>query len=116
MRELLVRHSWLRALLHELSLNQVKAAPTVTAALANLKDRDAITLAKGLSTIILSNTEASAAVDHWIAQNDVLEELEKEYAWMRPFFVELAQYNLKTSNLGLRHLECSAERCFQLSI
>ncbi|GMH57077.1 hypothetical protein TrLO_g11426 [Triparma laevis f. longispina] len=59
-------------------------------------------LAKGLSTVILSNTEASSAVDHWITQNTALEEFEKEYAWMRPFFVEVAQYNLNTSNFGLR--------------
>ena len=67
-----------------------------------MKDREAINLGKGLSTIILSNTEASAAVDHWIAQSVPLEEFEKEHEWMRPFFVEIAQHNLKTSNLGLR--------------
>ncbi|GMH96532.1 hypothetical protein TrVE_jg14448 [Triparma verrucosa] len=102
MRELLPRHPWIRALLHEVSLNKVKAARTVHTALSDMKDNDAINLAKGLSTIILTNTEASAAVDHWIAQNFALEEFEKEYEWMRPFFVEIAQYNLNTSNLGLR--------------
>ena len=71
------RHPWIRALLHEISLNQVKVAPTVTTALSDMKDKDAINLAKGLSTIILSNTEASATVDHWIAQNPALEEFEK---------------------------------------
>ncbi|GMI13858.1 hypothetical protein TrVE_jg10921 [Triparma verrucosa] len=70
--------------------------------LTDMKDNDAINLAKGLSAIILTNTEASAAVDHWIAQNPALEEFEKEYEWMRSFFVEVAQYNLNTSNLGLR--------------
>ncbi|GMH67149.1 hypothetical protein TrST_g14100 [Triparma strigata] len=102
MRELLPRHPWIRALLHEISLNQVKAARTVTTALGDMKDKDAINLAKGLSTIILTNTEASAAVDHWISQNAALEEFEKEYEWMRSFFVEIAQYNLTTSNFGLR--------------
>ena len=102
MRELLSRHPWIRAMLHEISLNRIKAAPTVHTALSDMKDQDAINLAKGLSTIILSNTEASAAVDHWIAQNAALEEFEKEYAWMRTFFVEVAQYNLNTSNFGLR--------------
>ena len=102
MRELLSRHPWIRAMLHETSLNQIKVAGTVHTALSDMKDRDAINLAKGLSTIILSNTEASGAVDHWIAQNAALEEFEKEYAWMRTFFVEIAQFNLNTSNLGLR--------------
>ncbi|GMH64861.1 hypothetical protein TL16_g04058 [Triparma laevis f. inornata] len=102
MRKLLPKHPWLRALLREISLNQTKVAPTVRTALADMKDPDAVNLAKGLSTIIISNTEASAAVDHWIAQNVALEEFEKENAWMRPFFAELAQYNLSTSNLGLR--------------
>ncbi|GMH88099.1 hypothetical protein TL16_g11056 [Triparma laevis f. inornata] len=102
MRELLPLRPWLRALLHEISLNKVKVAPTVHTALSDMKDHDAINLAKGLSTIILSNTEAAAAVDHWIAQNAALEEFEKEYAWMRPFFAEVAQYNLNTSNFGLR--------------
>ncbi|GMH51051.1 hypothetical protein TrST_g8578 [Triparma strigata] len=102
MRELLSRHPWIRAMLHEISLNQIKAAPTVHTALSDMKDQDAINLAKGLSTIILSNTEAPAAVDHWIAQNAALEEFEKEYAWMRSFFVEIAQFNLNTSNFGLR--------------
>ena len=74
----------------------------MTTALSDMKDQDAINLGKGLSTIILSNTEASAAVDHWIAQNAPLEEFEKEYEWMRSFFVEIAQYNLNTNNLGLR--------------
>ena len=83
-------------------MNQVKAAPTVHTALSDMKDHDAINLAKGLSTIILSNTEAPAAVDHWIAQNAALEEFEEEYAWMRTFFIEIAQFNLNTSNLGLR--------------
>ena len=41
-------------------------------------------------------------MDHWIAQNAALEEFEKESECMRPFFVEIAQYNLNTSNLGLR--------------
>ena len=59
-------------------------------------------MAKGLSTIIISNTEASGAVDHWIAQNVALEEFEKDYAWMRPFFVEITQFNLNTSNFGLK--------------
>lgn len=78
MREQLPLYPWLRALLHEVSLNQVKASRTVHTALSEIKDHDAINLAKGLSTIILSNTEASAAVDHWIAQNAALEEFEKE--------------------------------------
>ncbi|GMI13689.1 hypothetical protein TrLO_g3306 [Triparma laevis f. longispina] len=43
-----------------------------------------------------------SAVDHWIAQNDALVDFKKEHPWMRPFFVQLAQYNLSTSNLGLR--------------
>ncbi|GMH71579.1 hypothetical protein TL16_g05691 [Triparma laevis f. inornata] len=90
MRELLPRYPWLRALLHEISLNQVKGARTVTTTLADLKDRDAIQLAKGLSTIILSNTEVSAAVDHWIAQNVALEEFEREYLWTRPLLIEIA--------------------------
>ncbi|GMH93685.1 hypothetical protein TrVE_jg2061 [Triparma verrucosa] len=59
-------------------------------------------MAKGLSTIILSNTEAPAAVDHWFAQNAALEDFEKEYPWIRSFFIKIAQYNLKTSNFGLR--------------
>ena len=79
MRKLLPSHPWLRALLHEISLNQVKIAPTVTTALSDMKDQDAINLAKGLSTIILSNTEASSAVYHWIAQNVALEEFEKDH-------------------------------------
>jgi len=102
MRELLPKHPWLRALLHEISLNQVKVAGTVHTPLSDMKDQDAVQLARGLSTIILSNTEASAAVDHWIAQNAALEEFEKDHEWMRSFFVEIAQYNLNTSNLGLR--------------
>ncbi|GMH78487.1 hypothetical protein TrST_g4778 [Triparma strigata] len=102
MRELLPRHPWIRALLHEISLNKVNVAPTVTTTISDVKDKDAINLAKGLSTIILTNTEASAAVDHWIAQNAALEEFEKDYEWMRSFFVEVAQYNLTTSNFGLR--------------
>ena len=102
MRKLLVLHPWLRILLHTISMNQVKVAPTVTTSLSDMKDQDAINLAKGLSTIILSNTDVSAAVDHWISQNAALEEFEKEQEWMRSFFVELAQYNLNTSNLGLR--------------
>lgn len=77
MREVLPLHPWLRVLLHEISMNQVKVAPTVHTALSDMKDDDAINLAKGLSTIIPSNTEASAAVDHWIAQNAALEEFEK---------------------------------------
>ena len=102
MREFLAKHPWLRVLLHEISLNRVKAAHTVDTALADMNDQDAIKLAKGLSTIILSTTEASTAVDHWIAQNTALEEFEENYEWMRPFFVEIAQYNLNTSNLGLK--------------
>ncbi|GMI00639.1 hypothetical protein TrST_g8799 [Triparma strigata] len=102
MRELLPRYPWLGALLHEISLNQVKVARTVTTALSDMKDQDAINLAKGLSTIILSTTEASAAVDHWIGQNSALEEFEKDHEWIRSFFVEIAQHNLNTSNLGLR--------------
>ncbi|GMH93467.1 hypothetical protein TrST_g8394 [Triparma strigata] len=57
MRELLPRHPWIRVLLHEISLNKVKAARTVHTALSDMKDNDAINLAKGLSTIILTNTE-----------------------------------------------------------
>lgn len=53
----------------EMSLNKIKAATTVTTALNDTKDNDAVSLSKGLSTIILTNTDASAAVDHWIAQN-----------------------------------------------
>ena len=102
MRKLLSRHPWLRALLHTMSLNQIKMAHTVTTQLSEMKDQDAINLAKGLSTIILSNTQAPAAVDHWISQNIALEEFEKEYAWTRPFFIEIAQYNLNTSNFGLK--------------
>ncbi|GMH58423.1 hypothetical protein TL16_g02606 [Triparma laevis f. inornata] len=102
MRELLPRHSWSRALLRTINLNQIKGARTVRTALSDLKDHDAINLAKGLSTIILSNMEAKAAVDHWMAQNVALEEFEDWYEWMHPFFCELAQYNLNTSNLGLR--------------
>lgn len=102
MRKLLPLHPWLRALLHEISLNQMKSAGTVTTALSEMKDQDAISLAKGLWTIILTNTEAKSAVDHWIAQNLALEEFEKECPWMRSFFVELAQYNLNTSNFGLK--------------
>ncbi|GMI15378.1 hypothetical protein TrLO_g6720 [Triparma laevis f. longispina] len=36
MRELLVRHPWLRALLQEISLNQVKVAPTVHTVLSEM--------------------------------------------------------------------------------
>ena len=71
-------------------MNKVRVAPTVITALSELKDDDAENLGKGMLTIILSNTEASAAVDHWIAQNPALEEFEKEQTWMRPFFVEIA--------------------------
>lgn len=74
----------------------------MTTALADMRDQDAINLAMGLSTIILTNTEAAAAVDHWFAQNVALKELEKQFAWVRPFFVEISQYNLNTSNLGLQ--------------
>ncbi|GMH71838.1 hypothetical protein TL16_g05760 [Triparma laevis f. inornata] len=102
MRKLLPLHPWFRALLHEISLNKVKVAGTVRTALSDLKDHDSVNLANCLSTIVLSNTEATAAVDHWIAQNAALEEFEKKNEWMRPFFAEVAQYNLKTSNLGLR--------------
>ncbi|GMH91065.1 hypothetical protein TL16_g11949 [Triparma laevis f. inornata] len=102
MRELLVLHPWRRALLHGISLNKVKVAPTVTTALSDMKGIDTVNLAKVISTIILSTTEAHAAVDHWIAQNVALEEFEREYAWMRPFFSEIVQYNLNTSNFGLR--------------
>ncbi|GMH70993.1 hypothetical protein TrLO_g7505 [Triparma laevis f. longispina] len=45
---------------------------------------------------------SNVAADHWISQNVALEEFAKEYAWMRLFFVELAQHTLSTSNLGLR--------------
>ncbi|GMH81317.1 hypothetical protein TL16_g08891 [Triparma laevis f. inornata] len=72
MREVLLRHPWFRVLLHTLSLNQITGALTVKTALADMKDQDAINLEKGLSTIILSNTEVSASVDHWIAQNAAL--------------------------------------------
>lgn len=41
-------------------------------------------------------------MDHWIAQNTALEELEKDHEWMRSYFIEIAKYNLSTSNLGLR--------------
>ncbi|GMH83489.1 hypothetical protein TL16_g09612 [Triparma laevis f. inornata] len=102
MRELLPKHLWFRALLHVVSLNQVRVAPTGTTALSDLKDQDAANLAKGLSTIVLTNTEPESAVDHWIAQNAALEEFEKIHPWIRPFFTELAQYNLSTNNLGLR--------------
>ncbi|GMH79500.1 hypothetical protein TL16_g08167 [Triparma laevis f. inornata] len=102
MRELLPRYPWLRILLHTIAMNKVRVAPTVITALSELKDDDAENLGKGMLTIILSNTEASAAVDHWIAQNPALEEFEKEQAWMRPFFVEIAQYSLSTSNFGLK--------------
>ncbi|GMI02694.1 hypothetical protein TrVE_jg6932 [Triparma verrucosa] len=54
MRELLPRHPWIRALLHEISLNKIKATRTVQTALDDMKDNDAINLAKGLSTIILT--------------------------------------------------------------
>lgn len=64
MMELLPRYPWLRALLHTISVNQVKVAPTVTITLSDIKDGDAINLGKGLCTTILTNTEASAAVDH----------------------------------------------------
>ncbi|GMH93488.1 hypothetical protein TL16_g12643 [Triparma laevis f. inornata] len=100
-------------LLGEILVNQMKAArkrggwkkrvaSTVTTALSEIKDHDAINLAKDLSTIIISNTKASSAVDHWIAQNAALEEFEKEYAWMRAFFIEIAQRNLNKSNFGLK--------------
>ena len=102
MRKLLPLHPWQRVLLHTISLNKVQVAGTVHKPLSEMKDGDAIQLGKGLSTIILSTTEAGAAVDHWIAQNAPLEEFEKEYEWMRPFFIELAQHNFNTSNLGLR--------------
>ncbi|GMH74578.1 hypothetical protein TrLO_g4231 [Triparma laevis f. longispina] len=102
MRELLIRHPWVRTLLHKVSLNVVKVALTVTTPLSEMTDHDAINLAKGLSTIILSNIEAKTAVDHWIAQNATLEEFEKEHAWMRSFSYKLPQYNLTTSNFGLK--------------
>ncbi|GMH57823.1 hypothetical protein TrLO_g10746 [Triparma laevis f. longispina] len=102
MRKLLPFDPWLRALLHTISLNKVQVAGTVHKPLSELIDNDAIQLGKGLSTIILSTTGVGAAVDHWIAQNSPLEEFEKEYPWMRSFFVELAQRNFNTSNLGLR--------------
>ncbi|GMH53825.1 hypothetical protein TL16_g01538 [Triparma laevis f. inornata] len=78
MRELVPLHPWLRTLLQTISLNEVKIAPTVTTALSNMKDHDAVQFANGLSTTILLNTVASAAVDHWIDQNIALGELEKE--------------------------------------
>ncbi|GMH76630.1 hypothetical protein TL16_g07148 [Triparma laevis f. inornata] len=102
MRKFLHLCLWFRALLHEISLNRVKGAPTVTTALSDLKDHDAINLAKGLSTIVLTSAEAESAIDHWSAQNVALEEFEAEHPWMRPFFVEVAQYNLKTSDFGLK--------------
>lgn len=102
MRELLPLHPWLRTLLQTISLNEVKIAPTVTTALSDMKDHDAVQFANGLSTTILSNTVASAAVDHWIDKNVALGELEKENEWIRPFFAEIAQHNLNTSTLGLK--------------
>ncbi|GMH92472.1 hypothetical protein TrST_g1906 [Triparma strigata] len=102
MRKLLSLYPWFRALLHEMSLNRAKASKTVKKSLPDVNDQDAINIAKGLSTIILTCTEAEAAVDHWIAQNVALEEFEKEHVWMRSFFVEIAQFSLNTSSLGLK--------------
>lgn len=102
MRELLPRYPWFRALLHEIFSNLVRAAPTVTTALNEMKDIDAINLAKGLLTIILSNTEVATAVDHWINQNFALADFEKENDWMRLFFTNLAQFNLNTHTFGLK--------------
>ncbi|GMH88548.1 hypothetical protein TrVE_jg6992 [Triparma verrucosa] len=102
MRELLPRRPWLRALLHEMSLNRVRTGGSVHKALEDMTDEDAINLAKGISLIILSSTEPSAAVDQWIFQNGALQELGREFPWMRPFFVEMAQHNLMTGTLGLK--------------
>ena len=102
MRRLLVRFPWLRILLHEISLNQVNGARIVKVALLDMTEADAINLAKAFSASIFTSTEPASAVDQWIAQNVALEEFEKEFSWMRPFFVELAKYTLNASNLGLR--------------
>ena len=100
-RELLTNYPWFRALLHQIVLNTVAPSSTVKTPLAELTDQDAAMLGKGLVTIILSNTEAKTAVDHWISQNASLGELEAAHPWTRPMFVELAQYSLNTSKFGM---------------
>lgn len=112
MRELLPQYPWFRALLHELSINKVRASRTVHTAMSDLTDNDAINLAKCLSTIVPTCSLASTVVDHWIAQNSAMEEFEKENEWMRPFFIEISQYNLSASNLGLK-LRVLVVRCFR---
>ena len=101
MRSFLEQRPWFRSLLHTIAANQVAAATTVMTSLDNMNDQDAVQLGKGLSTIIISNTESPAAIDHWIAQNGCLGELEEKYSWTRKFFIEFAKYNLATSNFGL---------------
>jgi len=101
MRELLVNHPWLRALLHQIVLNAVSPSNTAETSLADVTEQDAVMLGKGLVTIILCNTQATTAVDHWVAQNTCLAELEAAQPWMRAMFIELAQFSLSTSNLGM---------------
>jgi hypothetical protein len=101
MRELLIERPWLREMVRTLVQNSVAPSRTVRKVLAEMTEQDATVLAKGLITIILSNTLPESSVDHWFNQNPILGEFEAAYPWSRPFFVEIAQYNLNTSNLGV---------------
>jgi hypothetical protein len=101
MRELLETQPWLKSLLKTIVRNNVAPSKTVHKMLDEITDQDAVVLAKGLITIILSNTTSETAVDHWINQNSALGEFEAIYPWSRPFFIELSQHSLNTSNFGV---------------
>jgi hypothetical protein len=101
MRELLVPHPWMRVMMHTIVNNTVSPSSTIAKKLAEVTEQDALQLAKGFVTIVLSNTEAKTAVDHWVNQNSCVREFVTVYPWSRSFFVEVAQCNLLDSNMGV---------------
>ncbi|GMI41364.1 hypothetical protein TrCOL_g8199 [Triparma columacea] len=82
--------------------NQLATPCKVDKPLADITEADGRRIGKTMSSLIIGNLTAAAAVDEFILTFPSMRELDERYSFFRPFLEVVARKKLATADLGLK--------------
>ncbi|GMI47876.1 hypothetical protein TrCOL_g4158 [Triparma columacea] len=102
LRDLHGRYRAFAPMLVNILRNRLAPPCKVDKPLADITEADGRKIGKTMSSLIISNLTADAAVDEFILTFPSMRELDERYSFFRPFLEVVARKKLATADLGLK--------------
>ena len=102
LRDLQNRYKAFAPMLINILRNRLAPPCKVNKPLADITEADGRKIGKTMSSLIISNLTAAAAVDEFILTFPSMRELDERYSFFRPFLEVVTRKKLATADLGLK--------------